>query len=298
MEKRGTRGLVVPSLLALALVAACGKKEAAPAAGAAGASGAAPAAGAVTANPVDAATAGSIHGTVKFTGTAPKVETIDMSSEPECAKARTTPATKEDVVVANGALANVFVYVKDGLDKTLKFPAGDPVTIDQQGCQYHPHVIAMSVGQTLNVKNSDPFLHNINAQPKDNRGFNRSQPNQGMEFQTQFTTPEVMIPVKCDVHGWMSAFIGVTDNPYHAVSGADGTFTLDRLPPGKYTLEAWHEKYGTATQEVTVETGKPTEVTFTFDGKKTAMVPMGPTLVIDHMTGAMHREAPAPVTQQ
>src|SRR4051812_29509576 len=191
MEKRSTRGLVVPSLLALALVAACGKKEAAPAdAGAAGASGA-PAAGAVTQNPVDAATAGSIHGTVKFTGTAPKAETIDMSSEPECAKARTTPATKEDVVVANGALANVFVYVKDGLDKSLKFPAGDPATIDQQGCQYHPHVIAMTVGQTLNVKNSDPFLHNINAQPTTNRGFNRSQPNQGMEFQTQFTAPEV-----------------------------------------------------------------------------------------------------------
>ncbi len=295
VEKRGMRGLVAPSLLALALTAACGKKEEAPAAGAD--AGAAPAAGAVTANPVDAATAGNVHGMVKFTGTAPKPTPIDMSDEPTCQTAHGGKAVKQDVVVdGSGNLANVFVYVKSGLDPALKFPAGEPAELDQQGCEYSPHIVALSVGQTLKVKNGDTFLHNINATPTTNRGFNRSQPNQGMEFETSFTAPEVMIPVRCDVHGWMSAYIGVTDNPYHAVSGTDGSFTLDRLPPGKYTLEAWHEVYGTATQDVTVETGKTAEVTFSFDGKKAALVPTGPTLVVDHHAGTLRRvEA---VTQQ
>ena len=144
-------------------------------------------------------------------------------------------------------------------------------------------------GEKLTVKNGDPVLHNINATPTTNRGFNRSQPQQGMTFETQCASSEVMIPVRCDVHGWMSAFIGVTDNPYHVVSGADGTFSLDRLPPGTYTLEAWHEKYGTATQSVTVATGQTAEVTFEFNGKVAADVPMGPVLLVDMHSGTARR---------
>lgn len=290
MEKHGISGLVTPSLLALTLLAACGGKEQAPAGSEAGGGAAA---AAPMANPVDAATAGNVHATVKFTGAVPKPTPIDMKDEPACLTAHNGKAEKQTVKVdAGGGLADVFVYVKSGLDPSLagKFPAGDPVELDQQGCEYHPHVLALSVGQTLKVKNGDAFLHNINATPTTNRGFNRSQPNQGMEFETSFTSPEVMVPVKCDVHGWMSAFIGVTDNPYHGVSAADGTVTLDRLPPGTYTLEAWHETLGTATQDVTVETGKTAEVAFTFDGKKTALAPMGATLVVDHHAGALRRE--------
>jgi hypothetical protein len=285
MEARGLRGLIAPSLVAFAL-AGCGGggDDAAPAA-----EGGAPAAAAE--NPVDAATAGNVHGTVKFTGTAPAPEKIDMSDEAVCATAQGANAVKHSVVVGpDGSLANVFVYVKSGLDPALVFPAGDGETLDQHNCEYTPHVIALGAGEQLTVKNSDAILHNINATPTTNRGFNRSQPNAGMEFQTSFAAPEVMIPVRCDVHGWMEAFVGVTGHPYHAVTPADGTFSLDRLPPGTYEIEAWHERYGTQTQSVTVATGQTAEVTFTFDASMAGRsVPMGPALVIDHHTGTLKR---------
>ncbi|MSR35443.1 MAG: hypothetical protein EXR95_02195 [Gemmatimonadetes bacterium] len=283
-EVRSVRGLVAPALVALGL-AACGGGEKAPA------ESNEPAAAAAIENPVDAATAGNIHGTVKFTGTAPAPEKIDMSDEPACATSQGGNAVEHTVVVGpDGGLANVFVYVKEGLDAALKFPAGEAVVLDQQGCEYHPHVLGMTAGEQLKVKNSDSFLHNINATPTTNRGFNRSQPQQGMEFETTFTTPEVMIPVRCDVHGWMEAYIGVTSHPYHAVTPENGTFALDRLPPGTYTIEAWHEKYGTSSQSITVATGQTADVTFTFDGKMAGRpVPMGPALVIDHHTGTLHR---------
>jgi plastocyanin len=240
---------------------------------------------------VDAATAGNIHGTVKFTGTAPAPEPLDMSDEPTCQAAHGGKPTKQTTMVGpDGGLANVFVYVKEGLDPALKFPIEAPTVIDQSGCEYKPHVVAMSAGETLTVRNSDSFLHNINATPTVNRGFNRSQPQQGMEFQTTFAMPEVMIPVRCDVHGWMSAFIGVTSHPYHAVTAETGTFALDRLPPGNYVVEAWHEKYGTSTQNVTVATGQTADVTFTFSAASaSAPVPMGPALVMDHHTGTLKR---------
>jgi hypothetical protein len=286
-EMRGVRGLVAPALMGL-MLAACGGgggDKGAPAE-----TGGAPAAGAVTENPVDAATAGNIKGTVKFTGTAPAPTPIDMSDEPTCQTAHGGKATKQPVMVAgDGGLANVFVYVKDGLDPSLKFPAGEPVELDQQGCEYHPHVLGMTTGEQLTVKNSDTFLHNINATPSVNRGFNRSQPNKDMEFQVSFNQPEVMIPVRCDVHGWMEAYIGVTSHPYHAVTAENGTFALDRLPPGTYTLEAWHETLGTSTQQVTVATGQTADVTFTFSPKAAVRVPMGPALVIDHHNGTARR---------
>ena len=289
LEIPGNRGLVAFSSV-LALIAGCGGGEASSGA----ASGDQPAAGAVVEHPVDAATAGSVSGTVTFAGDMPAPVAIDMADEPSCQEETGGNAVRENVVVGSGGeLANVFVYVKEGLDSSLEFPAGDPVVLDQRGCTYRPHIVGLSMGQLLTVRNSDDGLHNINATPTENRGFNRSQPQVGMEFQTSFPTPEVMIPVRCDVHGWMDAYVGVTPHPYHAVSDADGMFAMDRLPPGDYVLEAWHELYGTATQSVTVEQGGMTSVTFEFNETMAGRpVPMGPVLVVDHATGTMLRTTP------
>ncbi len=198
-----------------------------------------------------------------------------MSEEPTCAEQHTEPVTTQQVVAADGKLANVFVYVKEGLGDR-QFPTStEGVTIDQHGCLYHPHVLAIQTGQDLIIKNSDGILHNINTQPSVNQGFNVSQPV-AMETSKTFSSAEVMIPVKCDVHGWMEAYIGVQDHPYMAVSGADGTFTLENLPPGTYTIEAWHELYGTQTQTVTVAAQGTGEVTFDYSSDMAGRpVPMG-----------------------
>ena len=207
--------------------------------------------------------AATVTGVVNFTGTPPAGEPIDMSEEPTCAEKHTEPALTESVVTGDGTLANVFVYVKEGLGSRSFPTASDPVEIDQDGCQYHPHVLAIQAGQPLVIKNADGILHNINTQPTVNQGFNVSQPV-SMETTKTFSSPEVMIPVKCDVHGWMEAFIGVQSHPYMAVTSTDGTFRLENLPPGTYTIEAWHERYGTQTQTVTVGPQESGEVTFEY----------------------------------
>ncbi|HEY7471747.1 MAG TPA: carboxypeptidase regulatory-like domain-containing protein [Gemmatimonadota bacterium] len=219
--------------------------------------------------------AATITGVVNFTGTAPAMEPIDMSEEPTCAEQHTEPATTETVVASDGKLANVFVYVKDGLgDRAFPTPSTG-VTIDQHGCVYHPHILGIQTGQDLIIKNSDGILHNINTQPTVNQGFNVSQPVV-METSKTFSSPEIMIPVKCDVHGWMHAYIGVQPHPYMAVSGSDGTFRIENLPPGTYTIEAWHETYGTQTQTVTVAAQGTGEVTFDYSSDMAGRpVPMG-----------------------
>ena len=228
---------------------------------------------------VPADSAATITGSITFQGTPPANEAIDMSEEPTCAEANEAP-TKETVVVgANGELANVFVYVKEGLPAVDWGPPSEGVTIDQHGCHYVPHILAVQAGQPLIIKNSDGILHNINTQPTANQGFNISQPVT-METERTFSSPEVMIPVKCDVHGWMEAFIGVQDHPYMAVSGTDGAFTLANLPPGTYTIEAWHELYGTQTQSVTVDAQQSAEISFTFSAETANAVPLGEQLVL------------------
>jgi len=208
----------------------------------------------------------TISGTVKFTGAKPVMAKIDMSDEPVCKAKYQAPPTKEDVVVnANGTLANVFVYVKAGLPATYKAsPAPSPVVLDQNGCRYHPHVFGILVGQTLSIKNSDAIAHNIKAKGMKNRPFNISQPNMMMTPRS-FTTAEVMVPLECNVHGWMKAWLGVLPHPFFAVTGADGSFKISGLPPGTYTIEAWHERYGTQTATVTVAgtQTKPSDFTFT-----------------------------------
>ena len=207
--------------------------------------------------------AATVTGVVNFTGTPPAGEPIDMSEEPTCAEKHAEPPQTESVVTGDGTLANVFVYVKEGLGSRSFPTASEPVEIDQDGCQYHPHVLAIQANQPLVIKNADGILHNINTQPTVNQGFNVSQPV-SMETTKSFTSPEVMIPVKCDVHGWMEAFIGVQSHPYMAVTSTDGTFRLENLPPGTYTIEAWHERYGTQTQTVTVGPQETGEVTFEY----------------------------------
>jgi plastocyanin len=175
------------------------------------------------------------------------------------------------MVGGGGELQNVFVYVKDGLgDRTFTAPTG-PVVLDQKGCRYHPHVFGIMVGQPMQILNSDPTLHNIHATPAagQNAEFNTGQPIQGMKTDHTFTKKEVMVPFKCDVHSWMNAYVGVLDHPYFATTGGDGAFALNKLPPGTYTIEAWHEKLGTQTQSVTIGPKESKEITFTFKGGAT-----------------------------
>jgi plastocyanin len=217
-----------------------------------------------TASPIDQATAGTVTGNVKFEGTAPAAQPIKLSSDPYCQKANPGLTTESEVVGKDGALGNVFVYVKDGLgNRTFPTPSA-PVVLDQKGCHYTPHVLGIQVGQPLQIVNSDDTLHNVHGLAKANKEFNQGQPIQGMKMTHTFSTKEVMVPFKCDVHGWMNAWIGVLDHPYYAVTSADGSFSLKGLPPGTYTIEAWHEKLGTQTQTVTVGEKETRNVAFTF----------------------------------
>lgn len=210
----------------------------------------------------------TLTGKAKFTGTKPATPKIDMSEEPKCkAKYQTPPTDEAAVVNANGTLANVFVYVKSGLPASYTAPApAGPVTLDQDGCRYHPHALGILVGQKLAIKNSDGILHNIKAKGTKNRPFNISQPTT-MTSERTFTAPEVMVPLECNVHGWMHAWLGVLAHPFFAVSGTDGSFTIKGLPPGTYVIEAWHEKYGAQTATVTVTGNETKTADFSFAAK-------------------------------
>jgi plastocyanin len=210
----------------------------------------------------------TVTGKVKFTGAKPANPRIDMSEEGKCAEKHKTPATGEAVVGSAGALGNVFVYVKSGLPADYKSAApAASVVIDQNGCQYTPHVLGIQVGQKLEIRNSDPVLHNIKAKATKNRPFNISQPTAGMKTDRTFSAAEVMVALECNVHGWMNAWLGVLPHPFFAVSSVDGSFSIKGLPAGTYTLEAWHERYGVQTATVTVPaTGSKTQ-DFTFAAK-------------------------------
>ncbi|PYO44362.1 MAG: hypothetical protein DMD33_03135 [Gemmatimonadetes bacterium] len=211
----------------------------------------------------------TITGEVKLVGTAPANPAIDMSEEPKC-KADYTTSPHEQIVVVNrnGALSDVFVYVKTGLPADAKYAAPTtPVVIDQKGCMYHPRVFGIMVGQPLRIVNSDPLLHNIKAMGKNNRPFNISQPAAGMTTERTFTAREVMLPFECNVHGWMHAFVGVLPYSFFSTTGEDGRFTIKDLPAGTYTIEAWQERYGTQTAAVTVEGSETKTLDFTYTAK-------------------------------
>ena len=203
----------------------------------------------------------SLSGVVKFEGTAPPPTHINMAQDPLCGA---THATTEDIVTdGNGGLENVVIYISDGLvAATFPMPA-EPAVMEQKGCQYHPHVLAMRAGQTLKVINADQTTHNIHPMPNNNREWNVSQPK-GVDIERTFAREEISIPVKCNIHPWMHSFIAVINNPYFAVSGEGGKFEVKDLPPGTYTLTAWHEKLGTRMQKITVAAGEAKTVEFVF----------------------------------
>jgi plastocyanin len=208
---------------------------------------------------------GTITGTVSFTGTPPANPTIDMSEEPACQQKHTGAPRDPQVVVTDGKLANVFVYVKSGLPAGRTYPVpSSAAVLDQDGCLYDPRNFGVMVGQPIEIKNSDPVLHNIKAVPTKNRTFNISQPSQGMTTRRTFTTEEVGVPLECNVHGWMHASVNVLTHPFFASTGRDGSFTIQGLPAGTYEIEARHEKLGTRTQSVTVPEGGTATAAITF----------------------------------
>ncbi len=249
--------LMLTTPLALSLfIAACG--------GGGGGEQAAPAETTPAPPAADPSKAGKVAGKITLEGAAPAQQPIQMAADPNCARMHSTPVTTQFVVVGEGGgLANSFVYLKSGVQGDFP-PPSEPVVLDQQGCTYHPHVMGIQVGQPLEIVNSDETLHNIHAMPKNNKEFNIGQPVKGLKTQRTFDTAEVMVPFKCDVHKWMNSYAGVLEHPFFAVSGADGSFEIEGIPAGSYTVEAWHEQFGTKEMNVTVAEGATAEASFSY----------------------------------
>ncbi len=250
--------------VALALLSACGPKEPASQAPAAGAARQTPATSSASPAAV-VADAAAISGKITFDGQPPVMPVIQMAADPSCPHGE--PVRSEEVVVgSDGSLANVLVYIKDYKGQTPAVPSTS-VVVSQKGCRYVPHVAGVMVGQTVEIRNDDSTLHNVHAMASVNEAFNEGQPFEGMVTKKVFDKPEMPIKLKCDVHGWMSAYLAVLPNPYFAVSGIDGKFSIGNVPPGTYTIEAWHEKYGTKTMQVTVGAKETKDASFKFAPK-------------------------------
>ncbi len=221
---------------------------------------------------------GTITGKVTLTGTAPAPDPIDMSQDGACVQSNPNPVS-EVVAVKDGKVASVFVYIKEGQvtggkkikDYTFDVPA-EAATLDQHGCHYVPHVLALQAKQKVNVINSDPTTHNVNVQAKQNEKWNQSQTQGAAPIVKSFARGETMIPVKCNQHPWMKAYINVMSHPYFMVTKDDGTFEIKNVPPGTYTLVAWHERFGEKTAQVKVDAKGTATADFTFDaGAKAAL---------------------------
>jgi plastocyanin len=210
----------------------------------------------------------TVTGTVRFDGKPPRRRPVQMGAEPACAEHHKTPPVSETVIVnADGTLRNVFVVIKKGL-QGWKFPVpSEPVVLDQVGCTYVPHVFGVRTGQTVNIRNSDGVEHNVHLFSKRNGRLNFAQ-TKGASRDHVFKRQEVMVQLKCDIHGWMKSWAGVVKHPFFAVTADGGTFELKGLPPGDYEVEAWHEKYGSQTGKVTVGDNETKTVDFTFSKKK------------------------------
>ena len=208
---------------------------------------------------------GQVSGRVSFQGNAPSRAKIVMGKDPVCLTAHgEAPLAEDGEVNGDGTLPNVFVYVKSGAERASFTAPDQPAILDQRGCMYQPHVLGVMVGQELQITSSDPTTHNIHPLPRDNQEWNQSQPPGAAPLTKKFTRPEVTIPVKCNQHPWMKAYIGVTSNPFYSVTGTAGTFTIKGLPAGKYTIEAWTATFGTETQEITVQANQSVTADFTF----------------------------------
>lgn len=227
-----------------------------------------PAAGpAPVATPIDPATAATISGTISLDGPAPAEEVINTAADPVCKAMHTTTMTTERAVVRDGKVQWAFVYVKSGLEGRAFNPPAEPAILDQVGCRYVPHVLGCMVGQPVKLLNSDETLHNVHAMPQNSKAFNVGLAVKGMALNRKFTAPEIMVPVKCDVHSWMQGFIGVLPHPFFAVSAENGAYTIKGLPPGTYTLAVWHETFGEQTLEVTLGPSETKTADFTLKPK-------------------------------
>ena len=203
-------------------------------------------------------------GKISFEGTPPPNDKIQMSSDPYCQMHAADYPTAETVKVSDGGLENVIIYVSSGLPAGTTYATPTtPVEIDQQNCHYIPHAFTMMTNQPLKIKNNDMTLHNIHAWAEKNPQFNVAQPVKGLVSDTKFANPEVPLPIRCDVHKWMGAFVGVFDHPFHTVSKQGGTFEL-KLPPGNYEITTWHEKFGKKTMMVEVKDNDKKEVNFSY----------------------------------
>jgi hypothetical protein len=239
--------------LALCLLAACGRDESA-------------CTTPRTVTPLDPATTGTITGTVTFAGTPPTMKPVAIGGDPICAARHQGPALADDALVHDGRVENAFVYVKDGLGaRTFAVPEA-PVTIDQVGCFYQPHVAGAQTCQPIEFVNGDPTLHNVHGTPAGSAPWNFSMAVQGSKRRVRIDHPEVMIPVTCDVHPWMRAYVGVLPHPYFAVTGADGRFSLRAVPAGEYVVASWHERFGTREARVTLGAGETKDVAFAYAG--------------------------------
>ncbi|MGD2115027.1 MAG: carboxypeptidase regulatory-like domain-containing protein [Acidobacteriota bacterium] len=218
-------------------------------------------------NAIEALQQGSatISGTITYVGQVPSFQPINMDADPVCAEKHDEPVYPETLVLGDGnTVANIFVQVKDTFAQE-DYPAPSaPVVVDQRGCLYHPHVVGVLAGQPLQFWNSDAILHNVHGTPSANREFNLGMPATLKEKSVTLNTPEEFVPVKCDVHPWMSAYVAVMTHPYFDVTTDDGRYEIT-VPPGTYTVEAWHERLGTRTSEVTVADGETASVDFELD---------------------------------
>jgi plastocyanin len=202
---------------------------------------------------VDPATAATIAGKVTFSGKAPVMPMLDMSANPSCERLNKKPRRAEEVVVnANGTLRNTFVWIKAGLPDATWKPPAEFAKLDQEGCVYEPHVLGLMVGQTLEISNSDTVNHNIHADAKVNQGWNVTEPPRAEKRTERFEKEEILFPVTCGVHPWMRSYLAVVSHPFFSVTGDDGSFSLQGVPPGSYTVEAVHEKYGKKEAQITV----------------------------------------------
>jgi len=222
---------------------------------------------------------GTVAGKISLNGPAPAPQPIDMNADAACAS-KNPNAVAETAVVKDGKLKNVFVYVKDGTTadgkkiSTFSFPVpSEPVSLDQNGCHYVPHVVGIQANQKFLVTNSDPTAHNVNVQGKGNPPWNTSQPPNAQPIEQKFPRAEVLIPVKCNQHPWMKSYIGVMNSPFFSVSSEDGSFTIRGLPPGKYNIVAWHEKYGEKTMEVTITAKGSATADFAYDAATASDTP-------------------------
>lgn len=211
---------------------------------------------------------GHITGKIYFQGVKPKLRQIDMAKDPVCVSEHSGPVYAQDGAVnSNGTLPNAFVYIKQG-SVNLAGPAPrNSVDLTQSGCMYEPHVLGIMVGQPLQVLTLDPTTHNIHVVAKINREWNVTQQPGSPSVIRRFTHPEVMIPVHCNEHPWMKAYIGVVDNPFYAVTGSDGSFVLKDVPAGEYTLAVWTATFGTQEQKVVVRPGETATISLTFKGR-------------------------------